>query len=37
MLVRPKEFWSNFWGALTHDGFYSRSHDYLQIIKDERK
>ncbi|KAI7697685.1 Multifunctional procollagen lysine hydroxylase and glycosyltransferase LH3 [Sarcoptes scabiei] len=37
MLVRPKQFWSNFWGTITDDGYYSRSHDYLQIIKNERR
>ncbi|OTF77143.1 hypothetical protein BLA29_014420, partial [Euroglyphus maynei] len=36
MLVRPKEYWSNFWGTITNDGYYSRSHDYVQIIKNER-
>lgn len=37
VLIRHKQFWSNFWGALTHDGFYSRSHDYLQIVQNERR
>lgn len=37
MLARPEELWSNFWGALTHDGFYSRAHDYIQIAKNERR
>ncbi|KAH9412854.1 Procollagen-lysine,2-oxoglutarate 5-dioxygenase 1 [Dermatophagoides pteronyssinus] len=37
MLVRPKEYWSNFWGTITNDGYYSRSHDYVQIIKNERR
>ncbi len=25
MLVRPYKAWSNFWGALTSEGFYARS------------
>ena len=37
LLVRPKEYWSNFWGSLTDDGFYARSHDYVQIVKNERR
>lgn len=37
MLVRPRKLWSNFWGALTDDGFYARSHDYVNLIKGERK
>ncbi|KAJ6218725.1 hypothetical protein RDWZM_004537 [Blomia tropicalis] len=37
LMFRNNELWSNFWGALTHDGFYSRAHDYVQIIKGERR
>ncbi|KAK4880735.1 hypothetical protein RN001_008881 [Aquatica leii] len=37
MLVRPEKAWSNFWGALTKDGFYARSHDYLDIVYNKRK
>ncbi|KAH9399042.1 Procollagen-lysine,2-oxoglutarate 5-dioxygenase 1 [Tyrophagus putrescentiae] len=37
LLTRPNELWSNFWGALTHDGFYARSTDYIQIVKNERR
>ncbi|KAF5273202.1 hypothetical protein FQR65_LT17183 [Abscondita terminalis] len=37
MLVRPEKAWSNFWGALTKDGFYARSHDYLDIVHNKRK
>ena len=37
MLKRPNELWSNFWGSLTSNGFYARSHDYIQIVKDERR
>lgn len=37
LLVRPFKAWSNFWGALTDDGFYARSSDYMQIIHNERR
>jgi hypothetical protein len=32
MLARPGKLWSNFWGALTSDGYYARSEDYVDII-----
>ena len=35
LLVQPGKLFSNFWGAISHDGFYSRSDDYLSIV--ERK
>nr|CAD7196666.1 unnamed protein product [Timema douglasi] len=37
ILVRPFKAWSNFWGALTSDGFYARSMDYMEIIHNERR
>ncbi|XP_048505479.1 procollagen-lysine,2-oxoglutarate 5-dioxygenase isoform X1 [Athalia rosae] len=37
LLVRPYKSWSNFWGALTDDGYYARSTDYMQIIHNERR
>ncbi|XP_023288788.1 procollagen-lysine,2-oxoglutarate 5-dioxygenase 3 [Orussus abietinus] len=37
LLVRPFKAWSNFWGAITDDGFYARSSDYMQIIHNERR
>lgn len=37
LLVRPLKAWSNFWGAITDDGFYARSSDYMQIINNERR
>ncbi|KAG1656869.1 Procollagen-lysine,2-oxoglutarate 5-dioxygenase 3 [Nymphon striatum] len=37
LLVRPFKLWSNFWGALSSEGYYSRSFDYLAIVQDERK
>ncbi|CAG9771227.1 unnamed protein product [Ceutorhynchus assimilis] len=36
MLVRPGKAWSNFWGALTKDGFYARSNDYMDIVHQEK-
>ncbi|XP_020286175.1 procollagen-lysine,2-oxoglutarate 5-dioxygenase 3 isoform X2 [Pseudomyrmex gracilis] len=37
LLIRPYKAWSNFWGAITDDGFYARSFDYMEIIKNERR
>ncbi|XP_016839853.1 procollagen-lysine,2-oxoglutarate 5-dioxygenase isoform X1 [Nasonia vitripennis] len=37
LLVRPFKAWSNFWGAITDDGFYARSSDYMDIIHHERR
>ncbi|XP_069690681.1 procollagen-lysine,2-oxoglutarate 5-dioxygenase 1 isoform X2 [Periplaneta americana] len=37
LLLRPYKAWSNFWGALTADGFYARSMDYMEIIHNERR
>lgn len=37
MLTRPQKLWSNFWGSLTEDGFYARSHDYVELIKQDRQ
>ncbi|GLV38762.1 procollagen lysyl hydroxylase [Carabus blaptoides fortunei] len=37
MLIRPGKAWSNFWGALTTDGFYARSTDYMDIVHNERR
>ncbi|XP_022118228.1 procollagen-lysine,2-oxoglutarate 5-dioxygenase [Pieris rapae] len=31
-LARPGEAWSNFWGALSPDGYYARAHDYMDIV-----
>lgn len=36
LLVRPGKMWSNFWGALTGDGFYKRSEDYVAIVQRTR-
>lgn len=37
LLVRPGKAWSNFWGALTTDGFYARSHDYMDIVHNDKR
>lgn len=37
LLVRPTRLWSNFWGALSTDGFYARSVDYIDIVKNKRR
>ncbi|XP_022258413.1 procollagen-lysine,2-oxoglutarate 5-dioxygenase 2-like, partial [Limulus polyphemus] len=37
LLARPNKLWSNFWGALSSDGYYSRSSDYLEIVKNNRR
>ncbi|XP_070153954.1 procollagen-lysine,2-oxoglutarate 5-dioxygenase isoform X1 [Polyergus mexicanus] len=37
LLIRPYTLWSNFWGAVTNDGFYARSFDYMEIIKNVRR
>jgi len=35
-LIRPYKAWSNFWGALTSEGYYARSPDYMAIVQAER-
>lgn len=37
MLTRPYKAWSNFWGAITSDGFYARSMDYMDIVTNQRR
>lgn len=32
VLTRPEKVWSNFWGALSSQGFYARSTDYMDIV-----
>lgn len=33
MLSRYKKLWSNFWGAIGDDSYYTRSPDYLDIVQ----
>lgn len=37
MLARIGKFWSNFWGAVSSDGYYARSEDYLDIVEGVRR
>ncbi|XP_026225228.1 multifunctional procollagen lysine hydroxylase and glycosyltransferase LH3 [Anabas testudineus] len=36
MLSKHGKLWSNFWGALSPEGFYSRSEDYIEIVQAKR-
>ncbi|KAK0132169.1 Procollagen-lysine,2-oxoglutarate 5-dioxygenase 3 [Merluccius polli] len=36
MLSRHGKLWSNFWGSLSPEGFYSRSEDYIDIVQAKR-
>uniref|UniRef100_A0AAY4BL18 procollagen-lysine 5-dioxygenase n=1 Tax=Denticeps clupeoides TaxID=299321 RepID=A0AAY4BL18_9TELE len=36
MISRHGKLWSNFWGALSPEGFYSRSEDYIDIVQGKR-
>ncbi|XP_023555160.1 procollagen-lysine,2-oxoglutarate 5-dioxygenase 1 [Octodon degus] len=36
LLTRHGRLWSNFWGALSADGYYARSEDYVDIVQGRR-
>uniref|UniRef100_A0A672JHQ8 Procollagen-lysine,2-oxoglutarate 5-dioxygenase 1 n=2 Tax=Salarias fasciatus TaxID=181472 RepID=A0A672JHQ8_SALFA len=36
MITRSGRLWSNFWGALSADGYYARSEDYVDIVQERR-
>ncbi|XP_066546669.1 procollagen-lysine,2-oxoglutarate 5-dioxygenase 1 isoform X2 [Amia ocellicauda] len=36
LIGRPGKLWSNFWGALSADGYYARSEDYVDIVQGRR-
>ncbi|ETE64099.1 Procollagen-lysine,2-oxoglutarate 5-dioxygenase 2 [Ophiophagus hannah] len=36
LVTRHGKLWSNFWGALSADGYYARSEDYIDIIQGSR-
>uniref|UniRef100_A0A4W6EDB3 procollagen-lysine 5-dioxygenase n=1 Tax=Lates calcarifer TaxID=8187 RepID=A0A4W6EDB3_LATCA len=36
MLSKHGKLWSNFWGALSPEGYYSRSEDYIEIVQGKR-
>ncbi|XP_063988127.1 procollagen-lysine,2-oxoglutarate 5-dioxygenase [Diachasmimorpha longicaudata] len=37
LLVRREQTWSNFWGAIADNGYYARSADYMDIIRNKRR
>ncbi|XP_028654141.1 multifunctional procollagen lysine hydroxylase and glycosyltransferase LH3 [Erpetoichthys calabaricus] len=36
MMSRHGKLWSNFWGALSPEGYYARSEDYIDIVQYKR-
>uniref|UniRef100_A0A8C6SPV1 procollagen-lysine 5-dioxygenase n=1 Tax=Neogobius melanostomus TaxID=47308 RepID=A0A8C6SPV1_9GOBI len=36
LVTRQGKLWSNFWGALSLDGYYARSEDYVDIVQRKR-
>ncbi|XP_042314980.1 procollagen-lysine,2-oxoglutarate 5-dioxygenase 2 isoform X3 [Sceloporus undulatus] len=36
LVIRHGKLWSNFWGALSADGYYARSEDYVDIVQGNR-
>ncbi|KAM9279646.1 procollagen-lysine,2-oxoglutarate 5-dioxygenase 2 isoform 1-T1 [Morus bassanus] len=36
LVTRHGKLWSNFWGALSPDGYYARSEDYVAIVQGNR-
>ncbi|XP_048881626.1 procollagen-lysine,2-oxoglutarate 5-dioxygenase 2 isoform X2 [Brienomyrus brachyistius] len=36
LVSRHGKLWSNFWGALSLDGYYARSEDYVDIVQGKR-
>lgn len=36
MMSKPGRLWSNYWGALSADGYYARSEDYVDIVQGRR-
>ncbi|XP_051895000.1 procollagen-lysine,2-oxoglutarate 5-dioxygenase 1 isoform X2 [Pristis pectinata] len=36
LVSRRKKLWSNFWGAMSVDGYYARSEDYVDIVDRRR-
>ncbi|KAL7632452.1 UNVERIFIED_CONTAM: hypothetical protein RMT77_017228 [Armadillidium vulgare] len=37
IIAQIGKLWSTFWGAVTEDGFYARSSDYMDIVNGERR
>uniref|UniRef100_A0A8C4MQ12 Procollagen-lysine,2-oxoglutarate 5-dioxygenase 1 n=1 Tax=Equus asinus asinus TaxID=83772 RepID=A0A8C4MQ12_EQUAS len=36
LMTRHGRLWSNFWGAMSADGYYARSEDYVDIVQRRR-
>uniref|UniRef100_A0A8C4UWL6 Procollagen-lysine,2-oxoglutarate 5-dioxygenase 1 n=1 Tax=Falco tinnunculus TaxID=100819 RepID=A0A8C4UWL6_FALTI len=36
LVSRHEKLWSNFWGALSPDGYYARSEDYVDVVQRRR-
>ncbi|XP_047465808.1 procollagen-lysine,2-oxoglutarate 5-dioxygenase 1 isoform X2 [Mugil cephalus] len=36
MVTRVGRLWTNFWGALSEEGYYARSEDYVDIVQRQR-
>lgn len=36
LVSRHGKLWSNFWGALSPEGYYARSEDYVDIVQRRR-
>ncbi|XP_069040125.1 procollagen-lysine,2-oxoglutarate 5-dioxygenase 1 isoform X1 [Lepisosteus oculatus] len=36
LMTRHGKLWSNFWGALSAEGYYARSEDYVDIVQGRR-
>ncbi|VDM54380.1 unnamed protein product [Angiostrongylus costaricensis] len=36
MIAQPKKMFTNFWGALSSNGYYARSEDYVAIVQRKR-
>jgi len=37
LMIRPYSAWSNYWGLLSSDGYYARSFDYMDIVRNDRR
>ncbi|XP_033642111.1 procollagen-lysine,2-oxoglutarate 5-dioxygenase 1-like [Asterias rubens] len=36
LVRREGKLWSNFWGDVNREGYYARSEDYIEIVKDQK-
>ena len=37
LLFITGRLWSNFWGAIDHNGYYARSKDYIDIVESRKR